>query len=48
MGHTIVFSTVGSYIMDDHTGESMALVERDGMYALEVEAKGFTRHGAHP
>ena len=35
-GHTVSFAPSGSYVTNDSTGESIELVERNGMYMLNL------------
>ena len=43
-GDRVVFAASGSYVKDEHTGETMALEEKGGMYMLKlwVKAQGFS------
>ena len=35
-GHTVSFAPSGSYVTNDSTGESIELIERNGMYMLNL------------
>ena len=43
-GNRVVFAASGSYVQDEHTGETMDLEEKGGMYMLKlwVKAQGFS------
>jgi len=46
-GHTVVFDSAGSYIIDKQSGEKMWLREEGGMYMLKMWVKApFQRQGA--
>ena len=43
-GNRVVFAASGSYVEDEHAGETMELIEKGGMYMLKlwVKAQGFS------